>query len=142
AFKHRLAAYFRRSASPGAAAALLRMNTQIDVRDVLPSIRVPTLVIHRTDDRDVNVEEGRWIAQYIPGAKFIELPGDAHLLWAGDTDAVVDHVEEFLTGARRAPELNRVLATILFTDIVGSTEHAARLGDRRWPHLLGSHHEL
>jgi pimeloyl-ACP methyl ester carboxylesterase len=142
AFKRRLAAYFRRSASPGSAAALLRMNTQIDVREVLPSIRVPTLVIHRTDDRDVNVEEGRWIAARIPGAKYAELPGDAHLLWAGDTDVIVDHVEEFLTGARRGPELNRVLATILFTDIAGSTEHAARLGDRAWRRLLESHHTL
>jgi class 3 adenylate cyclase len=142
AFKRRLAAYFRRSASPGSAAALLRMNTQIDVREVLPSIRVPTLVIHRTDDRDVNVEEGRWIAARIPGARYVELPGDAHLLWAGDTDVIVDHVEEFLTGARRGPELNRVLATILFTDIAGSTEHAARLGDRAWRRLLESHHTL
>jgi pimeloyl-ACP methyl ester carboxylesterase len=139
AFKSRLATYFRRSASPGAAVALLRMNTQHDIRDVLPSIRVPTLVIHRTDDREVNVEEGRWIASKIPDSKYVELPGDSHTLWGGDTDAVVDEVEEFLTGVRRGPEPDRVLATVLFTDIVGSTEKASELGDRRWRELLVAH---
>jgi pimeloyl-ACP methyl ester carboxylesterase len=142
AFKRRLATYFRRSASPGAAVALLRMNTQIDVRDVLPSIQAPTLVLHRTHDRDVNVEEGRWIADRIPGAKYVELAGDAHTLWAGDTDAVVDEIEEFLTGVRRGPEPDRVLATVLFTDIVGSTERASELGDRRWRELLEQHHAV
>jgi class 3 adenylate cyclase len=101
---------------------------------------VPTLVIHRTDDRDVKVEEGRWIASQIPSAKYVELPGDSHTLWGGDTDAVVDELEEFLTGVRRGPEPDRVLATVLFTDIVGSTERAAELGDRRWRKLLESHH--
>jgi class 3 adenylate cyclase len=142
AFKRRLATYFRRSASPGAAVALLRMNTQIDVRDVLPSIQAPTLVLHRSDDRDVKVEEGQWIAAQIPGAKYVELSGDAHTLWAGDTDAVVDEIEEFLTGVRRGPEPDRVLATVLFTDIVNSTERATELGDRRWRELLQIHHEL
>jgi len=141
AFKRRLATYFRRSASPGAAVALLRMNTQIDVRDVLPSIQLPTLVLHRTDDRDVKVEEGRWIGQRIPGAKYVELPGDAHTLWAGDTDTIIDEVEEFLTGVRRGPEPERVLATVLFTDIVKSTRRAAELGDRRWRELLHSHQD-
>ena len=140
AFKRRLATYFRRSASPGAAAALLRMNTEIDVRSVLPSIRVPTLVLHRTDDVDVKVEEGRWIASEIPGAKYVELPGDAHTLWAGELDVLLDEVEEFLTGVRRGPEPERVLSTVLFTDIVGSTERAADLGDRRWSELLEDHH--
>ena len=139
AFKTRLAAYFRRSASPGTAVALLRMNTQHDIRDVLPTIRVPTLVIHRTDDRDVKVEEGRWIAAQIPGATFVELPGDSHTLWGGDTDAVVDELEEFLTGVRPARKPDRVLATVLFTDIVGSTEKAAELGDRHWRELLSAH---
>jgi pimeloyl-ACP methyl ester carboxylesterase len=140
AFKDRMATYFRRSASPGAAAALMRMNTQIDVRDVLPAIQAPTLVLHRTDDLDSNVEEGRWIADQIPGAKFVELPGDAHTLWAGDSDAIVDEIEEFLTGMRRSPEPDRVLATVLFTDIVGSTERAAAVGDRRWRELVDEHH--
>jgi class 3 adenylate cyclase len=120
----------------------MRMNTQIDVRDVLPTIQAPTLVLHRRDDRDVDVEEGRWIAQQIPGAKYVELEGDAHTLWGGDTDSIVDEVEEFLTGARRGPEPDRVLATVLFTDIVGSTEQATRLGDRRWRELLERHHAL
>jgi pimeloyl-ACP methyl ester carboxylesterase len=142
AFKDRLAAYFRRSASPGAAGALMRMNTQLDVRDVLPTIQVPTLVMHRTEDRDAKVEEGRWIAGQIPGAKFVELPGDSHTLWAGNPDEIVDEIEEFLTGARRGPEPNRVLATVLFTDIVGSTEQASKLGDRRWLELLDRHHAL
>jgi pimeloyl-ACP methyl ester carboxylesterase len=139
AFKSRLASYFRRSASPGAAVALLRMNTQHDIREVLPSIRVPALVIHRSDDRDVKVEEGRWIAARIPGAKYVELPGDSHTLWGGDTDAVVDEIQEFLTGVRPVPEPDRVLATVLFTDIVGSTERALELGDRRWRDLLSAH---
>jgi len=143
-FARRLATYFRRSASPGAAAALLRMNTRIDVRSVLPTIRVPTLVLHRVDDRDTNVEEGRWIASRIPGARFVELPGDDHLPWVGDTDGLLDVVEEFLTGVRPAPEADadRVLATVLFTDIVGSTERAAALGDRAWARLLEQHHEV
>jgi class 3 adenylate cyclase len=142
AFRRRAVAYLRRSASPGAAVALLRMNSQIDVRHVLPTIRVPTLVLQRVDDRDVNVEEGRWIAQQIPGAKYVELPGDEHLIWAGDVDAVVDEVEEFLTGRRPMREPDRILATVLFTDIVGSTERANDLGDRRWRELLERHHVL
>jgi pimeloyl-ACP methyl ester carboxylesterase len=141
-FKQRLATYFRRSASPGAAVALLRMNTEIDVREVLPSIRAPTLVMHRVDDRDVKVEESRWIATRIPGAKYVELAGDAHTLWGGDTDAIVDEIEEFLTGARPAPGTDRVLATVLFTDLVGSTERATTLGDRRWRELLERHHAV
>jgi len=139
-FKRRAVSYLRRSASPGAAVALLKMNSQIDVREVLPTIRVPTLILQRVDDRDVNVEEGRWIARRIPGAKYVELRGDAHLIWAGDVDAVVDEVEEFLTGSRRAHEPDRVLTTVLFTDIVGSTERAADLGDRRWHELVDEHH--
>jgi class 3 adenylate cyclase len=142
AFKARLASYFRRSASPGAAVALLRMNTQHDIRDVLPTVRVPTLIIHRTDDRDIKVEEGRWIASQIAGAKYVELPGDSHTLWGGDTDAVVDEVEEFLTGVRPVRDPDRVLATVLFTDIVGSTQRAAALGDRRWRELLEEHHAV
>jgi pimeloyl-ACP methyl ester carboxylesterase len=142
AFKRRAVAYFRRSASPGAAVALLRMNTQIDVRDVLPAIRVPTLVMHRVDDRDVKVEEARWIVQQIPGAKYVELPGDDHLIWAGNVDEVVDEAEEFLTGIRPTRAPDRVLATLLFTDIVGSTTRAVALGDRGWRELLERHNEI
>jgi class 3 adenylate cyclase len=142
AFKRRAVAYLRRSASPGAAVALLRMNTQINVCDVLPTIRVPTLVLQRVDDRDVDVEEARWIAAQIPGAKYVELPGDEHLIWAGDVDAVVDEVEDFLTGSRPVHESDRVLATVLLTDIVGSTERAAALGDRPWGKVLEQHHAI
>jgi pimeloyl-ACP methyl ester carboxylesterase len=140
AFKRRAVDYMRRSASPGAAVALLRMNTQVDVRDVLPTIPVPTLILQRVADRDVNVEEGRWIARQIPGAKYVELPGDEHLVWAGDVDAVADEVEEFLTGTRAAQAADRVLATVLFTDIVASTERAAAVGDRRWREIVDEHH--
>jgi pimeloyl-ACP methyl ester carboxylesterase len=142
AFAKRLATYFRQSASPGDAAALLRMNTDIDVRDVLPTIRVPTLILHRTGDLDSNVEEGRWIADRIPGATFVELPGDDHLPWVGDQDSVLDEVERFLTGRLAPAEPDRVLATILVTDIVGSTERAAELGDRAWSELLEKHHAI
>jgi pimeloyl-ACP methyl ester carboxylesterase len=138
-FKRRLLSYLRRSASPAAAAALLRMNTQIDIREVLPTIHVPTLVLHRSNDLEANVEEGRWIAGRIPGAKFVELPGADHLPWVGDQDPVLDEVEEFLTGVRPIPEEDRVLATVLFTDIVASTESAAKLGDRSWRDLLERH---
>lgn len=142
AFVSRLATYLRRAASPGAAVALLRMNTQVDIRGVLPTIRVPTLVIHRTGDRDVNVEEGRWLAEHIPGARFVELPGDDHFPFVGDQDAILDEIQEFLTGIRPAPEADRVLTTVVFTDIVGSTQWAARLGDRAWKELLERHHAL
>ena len=142
AFAQRLATYFRRAASPGAAVALLRMNTQIDIRSILPTIRVPTLVMHRTGDQDVNVEEGRYIAERIPGARFFELPGDDHQPWIGDQGLFLDEMEEFLTGIRPAPEYERVLATVMFTDIVGSTEAAARMGDHDWRDLLGRHHTI
>jgi class 3 adenylate cyclase len=142
AFARRLATYFRQSASPGAGAALYRMNTQIDTREVLPTITVPTLMLHRTGDLDANVEEGRWIAGQIPGARFVELPGDDHLPWVGDQDRLLDEVQEFLTGTRPAPEMDRVLATVLFTDIVGSTERAVELGDRGWHELLDRHHAV
>ena len=140
AFARRLATYFRRAASPGAAVALLRMNTQIDIRNVLPTIRVPTLVIHRTGDRDAKVEGARWLAGRIPGARFVEVAGDDHMPWVGDQDAILDEIQEFVTGVRPAPESDRVLATVLFTDIVGSTEQATSLGDRAWQELLGRYH--
>jgi class 3 adenylate cyclase len=116
------------------------MNSRIDVRHVLPTIRVPALCMHRTGDRDVNVAEGRYVASRIPGAKFVELPGNDHWIAAGDVDALVDEIEEFLTGVRPVPEPDRVLATVLFTDIVGSTQRAVELGDLRWRELLESHH--
>jgi pimeloyl-ACP methyl ester carboxylesterase len=142
AFAKRLATYFRQSASPGDAAALLRMNTEIDIRAVLPTISVPTLVLHRTGDLDANIEEGRWIASQIPGAKLVELPGNDHLPWVGDQDSVLDEVERFLTGRLAPAEPDRVLATILVTDIVGSTERASKLGDRAWAGLLDRHHAI
>ncbi|HKS79161.1 MAG TPA: alpha/beta hydrolase, partial [Gaiellaceae bacterium] len=120
-FVRNLERYLRRSASPGAAAALLRMNSYIDVRDVLPTIRVPTLVLHRTGDHDVDVAEGRYLASKIPGARFVELPGDDHWISAGNPDEIAGEIESFLTGTRPAEELDRVLATVLFTDIVDST---------------------
>lgn len=142
AFLDRLNTYFRNSASPGAAVTLLRMNSAVDVRHVLPAIHVPTLVMNRTDDRSVHVDEGRWMARQIPGARFVELAGEDHMPWVGDQDAILDEVQEFLTGDRpeRAPD--RVLATVLVTDIVGSTRHAARLGDRAWSELLERHHAI
>ncbi|HEU5278907.1 MAG TPA: adenylate/guanylate cyclase domain-containing protein [Gaiellaceae bacterium] len=138
----RIATFFRRSASPGAAVALNRMNTDIDTRAALPTISAPTLVLHRVGDLNVKVDEGRWIAGQIPAARYVELPGDDHLAWTGDTDTLLDEVEEFLTGIRRAPSPDRVLATVLFTDIVGSTDQVAQLGDRRWRELLDDHHRV
>ncbi len=141
-FRRWLGAYLRHGASPRAAAALLRMNSAIDVRDVLPTVRVPTMVLHRAGDRDVNVEEGRYLAARIPGARFVELPGDDHVIVGDDLDDVVDEIEEFVTGVRPMPEPDRVLTTVVFTDIVGSTDRAVALGDRAWRDLLDRHHEL
>jgi class 3 adenylate cyclase len=134
--------FLRRSASPAAAVALGRMNGQIDVRPILPTIRVPTLVLHRTDDRDARVEEGRFIAERIPGATFVELPGTDHLIWTQDPDRVLDEIEQFLTGVRRGAEPDRVLATVLFTDIVGSTARAVKMGDRQWMDALEAHRTM
>jgi class 3 adenylate cyclase len=142
AVARRITSFMRRSASPGAAAALNRMNAQMDTRAVLPTIGVPTLLVQRQGDREVVVEEERWIAAQIPGAKYVELDGDDHIPWMGDTDRLVDEVEEFLTGVRRGTFVDRVLATVLFTDIVGSSERAVALGDRAWGELLERHHDL
>lgn len=139
AFRDGWARYQRMAASPGVAASLLALNVAIDVRDVLPAIRVPTLVLHRTGDRFVPLALGRQLAERIPGARLVELPGADHLYFAGEMDAVLDEIEEFLTGARSVADDTRVLATVLFTDIVGSTEHATRLGDARWRDLLEQH---
>jgi pimeloyl-ACP methyl ester carboxylesterase len=129
-----------RAASPAAAAALTRMSAMIDIRHVLPAIRVPTLVLHRADE--VLAEASRYVGERIPGAKLVELPGADHMPWLGDQDAALDEIEEFLTGVRPHPALDRVLATVLFTDIVGSTELAADLGDRRWRDLLEQHNTV
>jgi class 3 adenylate cyclase len=142
AFLSWMSRYMRASASPRAAAALLRMNSMMDVRAVLPTIRVPTLLVYRTDDPDVAVEEGRYIASRIRDSRFVELPGADHLMWTGEADAILDEVEAFLTGARRGPEPDRVLTTVLFTDIVDSTRLASELGDRAWGERLERHHAL
>jgi len=128
----------RASLSPAGARDLILMNSQVDVRAVLPTIQSPTLVAHRTEDRDASVDEGRYIADRIPGARFVELPGDDHTLVA-DPRVVLDEVEEFLTGVRPKPSTDRVLATVLFTDLVGSTVRATELGDAAWSELLARH---
>jgi class 3 adenylate cyclase len=133
----------RAVASPGAIMALMRANYEIDVRHLLRSIRVPTLILHRVGDKTIPVEAARFLAQNIPGAKYVELPGDDHMLQALDEDVLdllLDEIEEFITGARHRPEPDRVLATVMFTDIVGSTQRAAELGDRQWRELLTNYY--
>jgi class 3 adenylate cyclase len=120
---------------------LILMNSQIDVREVLPSIQAPTIVLHRLGDGDSKAAEGRYIAARIPDARFVELAGDDHAPWI-DSDQILDEVEEFLTGSRRAREVDRVLATVLFTDVVGSTEKAAVIGDAAWRELRTAHDEI
>jgi class 3 adenylate cyclase len=132
--------YYRRCASPGAATALMLMNSFVDVREVLPTIRLPTIVMHRRDDRDANVEEGRYIADHIPGARFVEFLGADHSWWTQDREAILDEIEAHVTGVRPAPEPKRVLATVLFTDLVSSTERLRELGDHGWTELLARHH--
>ena len=131
-FRDWWATYLRMGASPGAAVALTQMNAEIDVRNVLPSIRVPSLVIHRSDDQCLKVEEGRFVSQRIPGAKFVELPGNDHLPFVGDQDAILDEVEEFLTGVRHPIEPDTVLATVLVARLVGIKERVQNLGPERW----------
>ena len=126
--------------TPRDAVAFMRVGHDIDVRDVVPTVRVPTLIVHRVDDPVCHVENARYLAANIPGARYVELPGSLHIPWAGGGDEILAEVREFLTGVREAPEPNRVLATVLFTDIVGSSERATELGDRRWRELLEAHH--
>jgi class 3 adenylate cyclase len=128
--------------SPAGFRELAEVRRNSDVRAVLPLIQAPTLVLHRAGDRIVPVDQGRYLGQAIPNARFVELAGDDHIPFVGDADAIVDEVQEFLTGARPIPDTDRVLATVLFTDIVGSTERAAALGDRSWRELLQQHHAL
>ncbi|MGD2050730.1 MAG: adenylate/guanylate cyclase domain-containing protein [Chloroflexota bacterium] len=130
----------RLGASPGAVKTLMRMNSQIDITDVLPSVNVPTLVIHRNSDVAVNVEGGRFLAERIPGAKYVELPGVDHIVFVGEnSDLILDEMEQFLTGEKSAPTIDRVLATVVFIDLVGSTETAEELGDRAWGDLQDLH---
>jgi class 3 adenylate cyclase len=137
-----LSRYYRRCATPGAALALMKMNTYVDVRPALPTIGVPTVVMHRTEDRDAKVEEGRYIASQIPGARFVEFLGADHSWWTQGKDPILDEIEELVTGVRPAPQPNRVLATVLFTDIVESTKRVRELGDQGWAELLGRHHAV
>jgi class 3 adenylate cyclase len=129
----------RSAASPAMVQQIFEMFLDIDVRAILPTIHVPTLVLHRRSDHVVNRRAGEQLAAQIPGARYVELPGTDHLPWAGDSEAVLGEVEEFLTGTRAVPEPDRVLATVMFTDIVGSTNRAAELGDARWRQLLSAH---
>jgi len=134
------ARFERSAASPSMVQQIFEMFLDIDVRAILPTIHVPTLVVHRRGDRVVNRRAGQELAERIPQARYVELPGIDHLPWAGDSEGVLGEIEEFLTGARAVPEPDRVLATVMFTDIVGSTHKADDLGDRRWRFLLEEHH--
>ncbi len=131
----------RLSVSPGAAVALVRMLFEMDVHDILPAIRVPTLVLHKRDDKVVPIKEGQDIADHVPGAKFVDLPGADHWPWIGHEEAI-EEIQEFLTGIRETPEPDRSVVTVVFVDIVDSTKRAAELGDRRWADLLESFYAI
>jgi class 3 adenylate cyclase len=141
-FRQWWARYQRIGASPGTVVTMRRMLGQFDVRDVLPSIRAPTLIIHRAETHWNRVEHGRYLAEHIPGATYVEVPGSDHLSFAGDPEPILRETEKFITGTTGAPSSNRQLSTVLFTDIVGSTELAAELGDLRWRELLERHRVL
>jgi class 3 adenylate cyclase len=136
------AKFMRAGASPRAAAAQWRPVVELDLRAVLPTIRVPTLVLQRRGLYLAGGEHGRYLAEHIPGARFVELDGADSSVTYGNADVVLDQVEEFLTGVKRGPDPDRVLATVLLTDIVDSTRHAAEMGDRQWRELLDRHDEL
>jgi class 3 adenylate cyclase/pimeloyl-ACP methyl ester carboxylesterase len=141
-FRRTWAAFERRATSPGSYRALMKMNAETDVRDVLPMVRVPTLVLHRTGDIPLRVENGRYLSEHIAGSRFVELPGQDHFFWVGDSGGLLDEIEEFLTGRRSVHDDDRVLATVMFTDIVASTEQATRLGDALWRRRLDQHDRL
>jgi class 3 adenylate cyclase len=141
-FRQWWARYLRMSTSPAGLATLTRMNADIDIRHVLPTIRVPTLILHSRKDQAIHIGGSRYMAERIPNAKLVELTGLDHLPWLSDADTVIDEIEAFLTGERHTLVVDRVLATMLFTDIVNSTARAAAVGDRRWHDLLDSHHAL
>jgi len=134
--------YERLAMSPGMFLPVYPQTFKVDLRPVLPAVRVSTLILHRSGNKYVRVDNGRYLAENIAGAKFIEVPGDDHYFHAGNTEALLGPVQEFLTGTREVADENRVLATVLFTDIVGATAHAERLGDRAWTDLLRRHHDL
>jgi pimeloyl-ACP methyl ester carboxylesterase len=140
----RFVSWYRRwerlSSTPSAAAATLRWAMESDLAPILPSIQARTLIVHRTGNALVDLESARAVARLIPGARCVELPGDDDLPYVGDSEILLDVVQEFLTGAQGAADLDRSLATVLFTDIVGSTQKAGQLGDRRWGYLLAEHH--
>jgi pimeloyl-ACP methyl ester carboxylesterase len=133
------AAYLRFSASPKAAIAFTRNAFDYDVREFLPTIQVPTLVLHAVGDRWCSIENGRYLAKNIPNATLVELPGEDHIQWAGDRDRIVDEIQHFMTGVRAGPAPERTLMTVLMTDIAESTATAAKIGDARWRHLLEQH---
>lgn len=134
--------YTRAGASPAMGRAVLQALADLDVRDVLPSVRVPTLILHRTGERIAPVEGARYMAERIPDARLVEFPGDDHVPFVGDWEPIWEEAEEFLTGSRATRAPDRVLATVLFSDIVGSTQRAAELGDRRWRELLERHDDV
>ena len=132
----------RSTASPGMLRSLVQMFLDIDVRDVVPTVHVPALVLHRRHDLLVNVGNGRWLAEHLPDARLVELPGEDHNPWYQDADIIIGEIQKFLTGTRGSVEAERTLATVLFTDIVDSTRTAAELGDERWRQLLERHHRI
>jgi pimeloyl-ACP methyl ester carboxylesterase/class 3 adenylate cyclase len=141
-FRRSWARFERFAVSPAGMKALMRIAYATDARHVLSAIRSPTLILHRTGDSVARVEGARYLAERIQGARYVELPGVDHFPFVGDTDSILGEIQEFLTGVRHGPEPDRVLATVMFTDIAGATETAAGLGDRRWRELLDSHHSL
>jgi len=143
AFLERFARIERAAASPGSVLSLIRANYEVDVRHLLPAIRVPTLILHRAGDELVPVRTGRYLAEQIPGATYAEIPGTDHFVVDPETqDIIADQIEEFITGERRRLEPDRVLATVMFTDIVASTQRVAEMGDGRWRELRGSWHAM
>src|ERR1051325_1132126 len=141
-FRRWYSRYERLSLGPRAGATMYGAQLERDLRGVLPTIRVPTLVLHRAGNRHIRVGHGRYIAEHIPGAKYVELPGEDHFFHVGDVEALLGEIAEFLTGVRPAPTYDRVLATVLFTDIVRSTDLAAVLGDHAWCALLDTHNGI
>jgi class 3 adenylate cyclase len=132
----------RLAASPGMALAAQRMIFDLDVRNVLSAVQCPTLVLHRRGDPLITVDHGRYLAEHLLGARYVELDGDGHAYWSGDTETLLSEIQTFVTGVPGEAATNRVLATVLFTDIVGSTQLAARLGDERWAALLDDHNQI